>query len=349
MNRSPSVGLVSYGVAIPKLCILTQTIAEAHGLSAAPGLGVQQKTVPDIDEDTATLATAAVYQALQRWGADKDTIAQIGTLFIGSESHPYAVKPTGTIVAAALGLPTSMALADVQFACKAGSQSLQMALMYVQAGQATYGLAVGADTAQSAPGDALEYTAAAGGAAFVVGSESLIARLVGTTSYVTDTPDFWRRPRQAHPQHGGRFTGEPAYFHHITSATTQLLEKTQLQPQDIQHAVFHTPNGKFPIAVAKQLGFTADQLRYSLPVKQIGNTYAGASLVALTNVLDQAQAGDTILVTAYGSGAGADSFVFECTPRLEECRQHLRQTLAEQIERLQPISYREYQKRSERV
>lgn len=347
MSFVSQVGIVSYGVYLPELCILTQAIAQAHGLSQAPGLGVKQKTVPDLDEDTATMATAAAHQALSRLLDAESVKEQVGALFIGSESHPYAVKPTGTVVAQALGLPRQLALADLQFACKAGSQSLQISLTYVQAGQVEYGLAIGADTAQSAPGDALEYTAAAGGAAFVVGKERLIAKLLGTTSYASDTPDFWRRPRQAYPQHGGRFTGEPAYFHHIAAATKHLLNQLALQPSDFQHAIFHTPNGKFPVQIAKQLGFSRDQLRYSLPVEAIGNTYAGAALLALTNVLDHAQPGEKILVTAYGSGAGADSFAFECTAELLEYRQRAKQTLQQQIARLKAITYTQYCQRSE--
>jgi hydroxymethylglutaryl-CoA synthase len=345
---APQAGIVSYGVYLPELCISTQLIAEAQGQARAPGLGVKQKTVPELDEDTATISTAAASQALARLGNKREQITeQIGTLFVGSESHPYAVKPTGTMVAQALGLPHELAMADLQFACKAGSQSLQIALTYVQAGQAAYGMAIGADTAQSAPGDALEYTAAAGGAAFVVGSSKVIAKLLGTASYATDTPDFWRRPRQAFPQHGGRFTGEPAYFKHIGGATKALLKRCQLEPSDFQYAVFHTPNGKFPVSVAKRLGFSSEQLKYSLSVEMIGNTYAAASLIALTNVLDNAQPGEKILVTSYGSGAGADSFAFECTPEILSYQQKITDTLTEQIKRLQPITYTQYRQRSE--
>ena len=61
-------------------------------------------------------------------------------------------------------------------------------------GMAAYALSIGMDTAQGRPGDALEYTAAAGGAAYLVGPEvDSLAVFQGSYSFVTDTPDFWRR------------------------------------------------------------------------------------------------------------------------------------------------------------
>jgi hydroxymethylglutaryl-CoA synthase len=74
------------------------------------------------------------------------------------------------------------------------------------------------------PGDALEYTAGAGGAAYILGpAENDLAEIRGSFSYVTDTPDFWRREYQRYPEHGQRFIGEPAYFKHITEAAQGLL------------------------------------------------------------------------------------------------------------------------------
>lgn len=344
MSQLP-VGIISYGSYIPQWCIAADTIAEANQ-TVVPNLGVMQKTVPGIDEDTATMAVAAAVQALTSLPDEiqESVKEQIDNLWVGSESHPYAVKPTGTVVKAALGLSDYLAMADLQFACKAGTQGLQIALNYARAGQSQFGLAIGADTAQAAPGDALEYTAAAGAAAFLVGSDEslLIAKLLGTASVATDTPDFWRRPGQVYPQHGGRFTGEPAYFQHIMTATTQLLTKLNMHPTDFDHCVFHTPNSKFPRAVAKKLGCKSHQLKHSLVVEQIGNTYAGAALLAMTNVLDHAQPGDKILMTSYGSGAGADSFAWEVTPLLDKWHQQQTLMLEQQVKRLQPISYSQY-------
>ncbi|HIH21132.1 MAG TPA: hydroxymethylglutaryl-CoA synthase, partial [Candidatus Diapherotrites archaeon] len=112
-----------------------------------------------------------------------------------------------------------------------------------------YGLAIGADTSQSSPGNALEYSAAAGGAAFIIGREKkeIVAELEKTLSFSSDTPDFWRRGLQAHPEHAGRFTGEPAYFKHVLGASQLMLSETGYKPEDFDFVVFHMPNGKFPI------------------------------------------------------------------------------------------------------
>src|SRR3990172_8398005 len=99
-----------------------------------------------------------------------------------------------------------------------------------------------------------------GGAAFIFGRNELLADCVDALSYTSDTPDFWRREGEFYPRHGGRFTGEPAYFKHVLTATRAILDKTGLTPADFRFAVFHMPNGKFPLAAGTELGFTKKQM-----------------------------------------------------------------------------------------
>lgn len=349
MKKDQSVGIVSYGAYLPKEMILASEVEVGQGAvgSGIPqALMVKQKTVPAKDEDTATMSVAAGEQALTRL-ADAETINSVGALFVGSESHPYAVKPTGTIVASALNLPSTLAMADLQFACKAGTQSLQIGYAYVKAGLTKASMAIGADTAQARPGDVLEFTAGAGAAAMVVGSdelgeESLLVEIEATCSVATDTPDFWRRPGQSYPEHAGRFSGEPAYFAHITASVNQLMAQMKVAPADVDYCVFHTPNGKFPRAIAKKLGFSAEQLSPSLVVDRVGNTYAAASLLALTALLDQVEADKRILLASYGSGSGSDAFLLRTTAALPKRRQKWSGLLEESIGRLSPITYSEY-------
>ncbi len=313
-------GIVGYGAYIPRNRIKVEEIAKVWGADAPSykrGLMLEEKSVPSPDQDTITMSVEASKNALKR---AKINPAEIGAVYIGSESHPYAVKPSGTVLAEALGATPEVHTADFEFACKAGTEGMFVALGLVKAGEIKYGLAVGADTSQGAPGDALEYSAAAGAAAFIFGKENLVATSVATYSYMTDTPDFWRREYQYYPQHGGRFTGGPAYFRHITGAARGIMDKAGMKPSDFKYVVFHQPNGKFPFRVGKILGFQKEQIEPGWLVNLLGNTYSGSSPLGLTATLDVSQPGDLILIVSYGSGAGSDAFIFEVTERINKAR-----------------------------
>ena len=310
------VGFVGYGAYVPRYRLPAAEIARVwKGRVDEDVLPIEQKSVPGPDEDAITMAIEAGLNALKRAEIDS---RKIRAVWVGSESHPYAVKPSGTIVAQALGITPEVNAADFEFACKAGTEAMQAAFGFVGSAMGDYALAVAVDTAQGRPGDALEYTAAAGGAAFLIGpAREALAVLEGAFSYVTDTPDFFRRAHQLYPEHGHRFTGEPAYFHHITRAALCLMEELGRQPSDYSAVVFHQPNAKFPRKVAQELGFTPPQLETGLLAPQIGNTYAGASPLGLTAVLDEARPGDRILVVSFGSGAGSDAMSFRVTEHIQ--------------------------------
>ena len=269
------VGIMTYGVYIPRYRIKIGEIARVWGANAndiSGGLGVFEKSVPDLDEDTATIAVEAARNALARREIDP---GEIGAVYVGSESHPYAVKPTACTVGEAIGATPNMTAADYEFACKAGTAGIQTCMGLVKSNMVKYGLAIGSDVAQGAPSDALEYTAAAGGAAFLIGNENPIASIHHTCSYTTDTPDFWRREGQDYPRHGGRFTGDPGYFKHVEGAVRLCFAQTGKNPGDYDYAVFHQPNAKFPQRVAKILGFSGEQIKPGLVVSHLGNTYSG--------------------------------------------------------------------------
>jgi hydroxymethylglutaryl-CoA synthase len=315
-----NVGIVGYGAYIPRRRIRLGEIAKVWGADADSyerGLELHEKSVPAADEDTITMSVTAARRAMARAKIDPATI---GAVYIGSESHPYAVKPSGTVVAEALGAVPAVHCADLEFACKAGSEGMFLAAALVKSGEVRHALAIGADTSQGAPGDALEYSAAAGAAAFLFGSDNLIATMDAQVSFMTDTPDFWRREYMHYPRHAGRFTGEPAYFKHPLGAANLLMEKSGTKPEDFAFAVFHQPNGKFPIRAGKKLGFTKEQMDQGWLSPYLGNTYSGASPVGLTAILDIARPGDRILMVSYGSGSGSDGFVWTVTDRIDEVR-----------------------------
>ncbi|MFX1367480.1 MAG: hydroxymethylglutaryl-CoA synthase [Promethearchaeota archaeon] len=337
------VGIVGYGVYIPRYRIKTEDIAEVWGEDGpklASGLAVFEKSVPGPDEDVATISVEAARNALKRGNINP---SDIGAVYVGSESHPYAVKPTGTIVAEAIACTHDITCADFEFACKAGTAAVQTCMGLVDSGMIKIGLAIGSDTAQGRPGDALEYSAAAGGAAFLIGKDKPLATIEETVSFTTDTPDFWRREGEDFPSHGARFTGEPAYFRHVGEGAKSLLRKTGTTVDDYDYFVFHMPNGKFPMAMGSQLGVPPEKLEDSLVVRQIGNTYSGSAMMGLARILDIADPGSRIFMVAYGSGAGSDAFSIKVEKEIEKRRGQV-PTVDDYIERKTYVSYAVYAK-----
>ncbi len=338
------VGIIGYGAYIPRYRIKTTEIARVwRGEGAGP---IREKSVPGPDEDTITMSIEAGRNALARARVAPESIRAI---WIGSESHPYAVKPSGTIVAEALGADSSISAADFEFACKAGTEALIAGMGFVGSGMARYMMAIGMDTAQGKPGDVLEYTAAAGGGALILGPAAESAAVLdGAYSYVSDTPDFWRRQTAKYPEHAQRFTGEPAYFDHIGHALRTYLDETGTTAKDYAYVIFHQPNAKFPQKIAKEAGFTPDQLAPGLLSPFIGNTYSGAVPLGLCATLDIARPGDRILAVSFGSGAGSDAFSLTVTSKIDEVRA-LAPTTQAYINRRTEIDYAVYAKYREKI
>nr|MBN1228951.1 hydroxymethylglutaryl-CoA synthase [Anaerolineae bacterium] len=338
LKTDKPVGITGYGAYLPRYRLPASEVSRiwTGGMGGKP---IREKTVPGLDEDVVTMSIEAARNALSR---AQIAPTDIRAVWVGSESHPYAVKPTSTIVAEAIGAVPDVQAADWEFACKAGSEALQATIGFVGSGMASYALSIGMDTAQGRPGDALEYTAAAGGAAFIVGDgASSLAVFEATYSYVTDTPDFWRRAHEVYPSHGDRFTGEPAYFRHVMAAAQVIMSDLGAEAGDFDHVTFHQPNVKFPSRVAKMLGFSEEQYKTGLLADRVGNVYAGSSLLGLSAILDEARPGDRILVVSYGSGAGSDALVMRVTDIIAE-RQNLAPKTSHYIARRTEIDYATY-------
>ncbi len=338
-------GIVGYGAYIPKFRIKLEEIASVWKKDEEEilaGLKVREKSVPAIDEDAITIGVEAGARAFEM---SKVSPKDIGCVYFGSESHPYAVNPSSSIAASYLEIGPNYFAADLEFACKAATAGMQVANSLINSGEVKYGMTIGADTAQGKPHDALEYTAASAGAAYILGNKKteIIADILVTSSYTSDTPDFWRRDGMRYPSHFGRFTGEPAYFMHVISEARKLMDESGLKPEDFKYAVFHMPNGKFPRVVSKKLGFTPEQIAPSLIVDRIGNPYSASSLTGLAAVLDIAKPNEKIFFVSYGSGAGSDGFIFQTTKNITMHQNRIFK-VEDQIKDKVYISYPQYLK-----
>ena len=141
------VGIIGYGAYVPRYRLPASEVARVWTGGLA-GLPVQEKAVAGLDEDVITMSIEAAQNAIARARIDP---RQIRAVWVGSESHPYAVKPTSTIVAESIGTSPNIQAADWEFACKAGTEAIQASIGIVGSGMGRYTLSIGMDTAQGSP------------------------------------------------------------------------------------------------------------------------------------------------------------------------------------------------------
>jgi len=334
-------GIVGWGVYIPRFRMSTKEIARVWGddpLRIKDLYWVEEKSIGGPDEDSVTMSVEAARNAIARAGIDP---RDVGSIFVGTESKPYAVKPIASILIDALGTGRGSFAVDMEFACKAGSDAMVNALGLVRGGLVKYGLAVGVDNSQGEPGEHLDYTVSGGAAAYVIGGGDVAAEIEGMFAYNSDTPDFWRRDGSPYPVHGESFTGEPAYFRHIVNAAKGLMSNLGLKPSDFDYAVFHQPNARFPVRVAQMLGIPLDRVKLGIVADKIGNTYNAASMIGLANVLENAKPGSRILMVSFGSGAGSNAFSIITTDALPTKVSRAR-TVREYLEEKTYVDYAMY-------
>lgn len=331
-------GIVGYGVYTSKFRIKEENM---------------ERSVPFIDEDAITAAVEAGKLALIHSGVD---CSLVGKVYVGSESNPYAVKPIASKVAQVLKLGEEdgdvqgVDAVDTEFACKAATSMFKDATSLVSYPKSNteYAMVIGADNSQSAPRDCpggeLDLFVGYGGCGYILGKHDVIAEIEGWYSCTSDTPDFWRRDGEPYPMHGGRFTGDPAYFKHVRKAAQKLMDRLNLKVKDIAYFVAHQPNSTFPVKVAKDLGFKEEQYKPSLQVAKFGNTYSGSSPVGLAAVLDEAKPHERVLIASYGSGAGSDAYSLITTSQILDKRKRQKLTVRYQAENpfLEYIDYTTY-------
>lgn len=334
------VGIVDYGFYIPKYRIKVEEISRSWNKCADKierSLRINEKAVAGADEDMLTMAYEAGYMAFEN---NKNLKKEIGAVFVGSETFRYAVKPVSVTLADLLGVSHDYLAYDSQFACKAATGAMLSATSLVESGRAKNAVVFASDKANAKPKDALEYSAGSGANAWILGGENVALEIIDWQSYTSDTPDFWRRAKANYPSHAGRFTGEPAYYKHIFESSTRLLTKTKMKPEDFQHAVFHMPNGTFPLRVAKKLGFSRKQIENSYIVPELGNSYSASALMGLVATLEFVEPGDKIFFASYGSGAGSDAIIFQATEFITEKRKSFRKAISNK----KYINYIDYMK-----
>jgi len=304
------IGITSYGAHIPYHRLSRAEIARAWGGAAQPG----EKAVANYDEDSITMSVAAAMDCAK--GIDPQSI---NGLFFASTTSPYKEKQVATTIATVLDLSREILTADFGNALRCGTTAMRAALDAISGGSAKSILMCAADTRIGIPNGESEMSFGDGAAALLIGDSGVIATIEGSYSLADEIIDVWRSDRDIFVHSWeDRFVREKGFSRVIREAVSAALKKHNLTPQDFSKLVCYAPNTKLLGTLAKSLGFDPKTQVQDNLYGIVGNTGSAQSLISLVAALEEAKAGDRILLANYGSGC--DVFILKVTEAIENIR-----------------------------
>jgi len=303
-------GITSYGAYIPLHRLSKAEITRAWGESPVPG----EKAVANHDEDSITMAVAAGMDCLN--GVNPQIL---DGLYFASTTSPYLEKQSAALVATALDLRRDVFTADFSNSLRCGTVAMKAAMDAVNAKSARRILICAADARLGMPHGAREMDFGDGAAAIILGNTGVIATIEGTYSVMDEITDVWRPDNDIFVHSWEeRFIREEGYTRVVPEVVSAALSKYNLTPKDFSKAVFYAPNPGQLSMVARKLGFDIKTQVQDTLYDTVGNTGAALSLMLLVMALEEAKAGDRILLASYGDGC--DVYILRVTEEIEKVR-----------------------------
>jgi 3-hydroxy-3-methylglutaryl CoA synthase len=285
------VGIERFGAYVPYFRL---------GKSTEAWRGRGERAVAGFDEDSITMAVAAALDCLQ----DRET-GDIDALYFASTTSPYKEKQAATLVAKAIDLREDIFTIDFAGSTRAGTAALKAAADSVRSGTAERVLVVMADMRVPRPRSELDDAYGDGAAAFLIGSEGVVAEIEDTRSFSHEIYDVWRTEGGKFPRSAeDRFVLQEGYLKAMKQVVTSVLESNDWQPQDVSTLVAYGPSQRRQAEIGRALGFDAAQLAPGF-FGELGDAGCAFVPVMLVAALEEATADQRILVVSYGQGADA--------------------------------------------
>jgi len=318
-------GIIDIGVYIPWRRLSGKTAGEAWG---RPGGG--ERTVAGFDEDSATMAVEAALKCM-----DGRDAGRLEAVHFSSVSSPYWEKSVAALIIAAADLGTRTRTADFGGSLRAGTSAMLSALDTVKTGEHHNALVCAGDCRPAAPGSMLEMTFGDGGAAVLIGDDAVVAEPVAAVSRSQDILDTWRTGNQKSVRTGdARFNRVEAYTKCTLETCKAVLSKAGVEAKNIGKAVLTAPEGKGHGGVAKALGLDPKAV-VDPRTEALGMLGTPQPFIMLASALENASAGEKVLLACYGDGC--DAVLFEVKGGVEDFKKKKRMACSSM-----PINYTKY-------
>tara|TARA_B100000315_G_scaffold137250_1_gene126422 strand:- start:342 stop:1844 length:1503 start_codon:yes stop_codon:yes gene_type:complete len=303
-------GISAFGAFIPRLRLSRKSVVDANAWfnSGLGGMAKGERAMCNWDEDSVTMAVAAARDCL----AGEDRAALKGVQ-LASNTMPFADRQNSTLIATALNLDDNISTLDLTASQRVGTSGLAAALEGM-AGSGGPLLFLAADKRRTKAGAVQELQFGDGAAALLLGAGDGVAKYLGSHTISVDFVDHYRGDGYAYDYNWEqRWIRDEGYLKIVPQALEGLFASSGVAPAEVDHFVMPCVLGRVPAMIAKKAGIGEAALRDTLH-GVCGETGVAHPLVMLVDALQDAKAGDKILVVGFGQGC--DALLFEATDGL---------------------------------
>ena len=283
--------------------------------------GIKERRIAEDDETTSDMATAAAQRALEMAGI---TAEELDLIIVATVTQDMFFPSTACFVQRKLGAANAVCF-DINAACSGFLYAMQVARHFINTGNRTTALVIGAEKLSSLINWNDRATCVlfgdGAGAAVVRRDDSqaedvpgrVLATIMGSDGNLTD---ILKVPggAAAHPVTPDNVNdniktismeGKEVFRHAVTrmkEACEQALERAGLTADDVKMVIAHQANQRIISAITDRLGVPPE--RTFINLHKYGNTSAASIGIALDEANRQGaiQRGDVVLLVAFGAG-----------------------------------------------
>lgn len=303
------IGIIGIEYQLPKYVIKQEEISLGLDIDINKlriGLGLEEFSVPDRNEDCVSLALSALSNLLNKFNVD---INDVGKIEVGSESNFDSAKSIKSYLTDLFGNNTSISGCDNVNACYGGTNAFLNSLAWLDSClcNRTYAIVICTDISLYKEKAAIP-TSGGGAVAMLLGRDPVLALVPSMVKHYSSNESDFLKPisKYPFPDIKGKESIEV-----YKQAFNKMYQESSFE---FEYAVFHAPYPKIVQKLCNENGIESSKYTSSLLTSiRNGNSYTGSLYFSLISLLDTQiiKTNEKILLYSFGSGCVSTLFCLE--------------------------------------
>ena len=226
----------------------------------------------------------------------------VDTLYLASTTFPFRDRQSSVLVCEALSLEKQLRTMDIGGSQRAATSAL---ISLLESKHAVNGILVASEHRRTKAGSRAEMLWGDAAAAVAIGSENVIAEVLGVETLAVDFVDHYRGEEATFDYDWEeRWIRDEGFMKSVPRVVSALLEQCSVPAENIRHFIMPTDQARTPKGLARIIGIDSNAV-VDNQISSVGVAGVAQSILLLAKALEAAHSGDLILIVGFGQGCDA--------------------------------------------